>query len=516
MNQIYPSRNGYTLLLTVLVVGTMASATSIALILLGMSVERSSYSMQLSSQAFNGAWACVENAIASLQADLEYDGNERREYTYAYDENGSIEYGITECTIYPIGGTENEDRTICTEATFGNFTTRRLEVHLDRVIPGAVVNSWEEVTTIESCNPFTGPPPADCGNSSDPLDAGEECDDGNTRNNDGCSSVCQIEECGDGIQQAGEQCDDGATDPGDGCDELCKSEICGDMIIAASEECDDGNTENNDGCSSVCMDEFCGDGILQDDEECDDPDPNLCNADCTLVPVVTPSPDDYIGYWKLDETNLTANVEDSSVNSANGDPENNVNINLSDKATLDIALNNIASRDFDGDDHHIYFDGNSSHLFPETMTVSFWVKSDDEDPGPRDGIVCKTDSTNWTKGWGFYFNDDEEITFFIQKYWRNKARASINPTAWNHIAGTYDQDGGTDNIRIYVNGIEGSSDSYGGSIDASKKFTIGGCGDKKHGNVGAEELNINGKIDDVRIYERVLTVDQIVALASGN
>jgi len=37
--------------------------------------------------------------------------------------------------------------------------------------------------------------------------ANETCDDGNLNNNDGCSSTCKIERCGDSIKQANEQCD---------------------------------------------------------------------------------------------------------------------------------------------------------------------------------------------------------------------------------------------------------------------------------------------------------------------
>jgi cysteine-rich repeat protein len=70
------------------------------------------------------------------------------------------------------------------------------------------------------------PPPggAVCGDGI--LDVGEECDDGNTVSGDGCSSVCVIEFCGDGIVQAGlgEQCDDGNTIAGDGCSPTCQFE----------------------------------------------------------------------------------------------------------------------------------------------------------------------------------------------------------------------------------------------------------------------------------------------------
>lgn len=62
-----------------------------------------------------------------------------------------------------------------------------------------------------------------CGNGK--LNTGEECDDRNIVNNDGCSATCQTEECGDGIvQPPGEQCDDGNTVDNDGCSATCQTE----------------------------------------------------------------------------------------------------------------------------------------------------------------------------------------------------------------------------------------------------------------------------------------------------
>jgi cysteine-rich repeat protein len=62
-----------------------------------------------------------------------------------------------------------------------------------------------------------------CGNGS--LDAGEECDDGNTTSGDGCSNLCVNESlCGNGSVDGGEQCDDGNLVNGDGCSDLCTVE----------------------------------------------------------------------------------------------------------------------------------------------------------------------------------------------------------------------------------------------------------------------------------------------------
>ncbi len=72
-------------------------------------------------------------------------------------------------------------------------------------------------------------------------------------------SVYKIEcalppECGNGILEPGEQCDDGNTTNGDGCNQNCLTEgICGNGVIELGEECDDGNTTPGDGCSEFCL-----------------------------------------------------------------------------------------------------------------------------------------------------------------------------------------------------------------------------------------------------------------------
>lgn len=100
-----------------------------------------------------------------------------------------------------------------------------------------------------------------CGDSNVDYDQGEQCDDGNTANGDGCDSQCQVEApatCGDGNLDLalGEQCDDGNTAPGDGCSPNCQYEqvgaFCGDGIVDSNEVCDDGNTANGDGCNATC------------------------------------------------------------------------------------------------------------------------------------------------------------------------------------------------------------------------------------------------------------------------
>ena len=85
------------------------------------------------------------------------------------------------------------------------------------------------------------------------VDAGEECDDGNTVDADGCQADCMsCPVCGDGILDAAKvrrrqphRC---RRLPG----RLHELPICGDGILDDGEECDDGNNIDADGCQADC------------------------------------------------------------------------------------------------------------------------------------------------------------------------------------------------------------------------------------------------------------------------
>ncbi|MEC9070918.1 MAG: DUF4215 domain-containing protein, partial [Myxococcota bacterium] len=157
------------------------------------------------------------------------------------------------------------------------------------------------------------------------LEGGEQCDDANLANDDGCNAVCAVEDgfdcvgsptsqcsaiCGDGVRiQAYEACDDGNSLGDDGCNADCEvdegwaclgaltsvcSAVCGDgLVIAPSESCDDGNQALGDGCSNTCVietgwscvdspssvcSEVCGDGIAVGAEACDDGNQTDCDG----------------------------------------------------------------------------------------------------------------------------------------------------------------------------------------------------------------------------------------------
>lgn len=74
-----------------------------------------------------------------------------------------------------------------------------------------------------------------------------------------------------------------------GADEI----TCGDMIVSPGEDCDDGNLTDGDGCDSNCTFTGCGNGIITGGETCDDgnDDAGDCCFACSFEVATTPCDD---------------------------------------------------------------------------------------------------------------------------------------------------------------------------------------------------------------------------------
>ena len=131
-------RGGYIFLISVLVIGAIASATAVSLLLLGWAAEQNGQVVAESAQAYEYAHACTERALLSLRSDLGYAGS------------GTVTFASGQCAILPLGGSGNEQRTICSEGRAGG-NVRRLQLRLTRVFPSVTVSSWQEVSSFTLC-----------------------------------------------------------------------------------------------------------------------------------------------------------------------------------------------------------------------------------------------------------------------------------------------------------------------------------------------------------------------------
>jgi cysteine-rich repeat protein len=134
--------------------------------------------------------------------------------------------------------------------------------------------------------------------------------------------------CGNGILETNEQCDDGNTVDEDNCTAACRNAACGDGVCAESEE-----GECADDCESTSGDPGpttgpgggpkCGDGNVDEGEQCDEwaegetkKNSASCDIDCTL-----PECEDGVLNLAADECCETNETEDCSENDADNGPD---------------------------------------------------------------------------------------------------------------------------------------------------------------------------------------------------
>tara|TARA_Y100000310_G_C20557294_1_gene751222 strand:- start:334 stop:756 length:423 start_codon:yes stop_codon:yes gene_type:complete len=134
-----PQRSGYAFLLSVLVVGAISLAITTSVLLLSTSAARTGLALKHSSESLSLAQACADHALLSLRSNSNYSGNE------------ILTIGNGTCEVLTVGGTGNENRTLCTEGLRGD-TARRIEILVTRLLPSVTITSWQEVTDFVSCS----------------------------------------------------------------------------------------------------------------------------------------------------------------------------------------------------------------------------------------------------------------------------------------------------------------------------------------------------------------------------
>lgn len=132
-------QGGYAFLIAVIVIGAIALAVTGSLLLLSVSAGRNALTVERSARAFSFARTCAEHALLKLSEGTGYIGNE------------DLVYPEGSCSILTVGGSGNENRTLCVEGEAGGVV-RRIEILLQRVLPSVRVYSTREVDIFTSCS----------------------------------------------------------------------------------------------------------------------------------------------------------------------------------------------------------------------------------------------------------------------------------------------------------------------------------------------------------------------------
>ena len=219
----------------------------------------------------------------------------------------------------------------------------------------------------------------------------------------------------------------------------------------------------------------------------------LNNNDTTAQwPTVTP-----VGYWSFDdESNPTA---DNSGHGHTGTLYNNPTFSTD----LPTSIGSGRSLHFPSSDDYVGVLDDPALRISNRFTLAFWMKADTM---AQSQTYLIHRSLNQVAV--IYEYVDNHVELFSGSATgddpRTGSQMAIPDTDWHHVAYTYD---GT-TLRGYIDGTE--------QISVTKSFTLStNTGDWNFGSAAGATGNFDGKLDDIYIYDQVLTADNIQAIMKG-
>jgi hypothetical protein len=157
--------------------------------------------------------------------------------------------------------------------------------------------------------------------------------------------------------------------------------------------------------------------------------------------------------------------------------------------------------DFDGVDDYVDCGNADSLNITGNITLSLWVNTDTVASGDHRSYLLKGDTSYALKqnSWG-------RIEFFVYIGGWQAVTLPVDDSfngIWHHLAGTYDGS----QIKLYVDGILRDTKNYTGEIGTNTSIV-------SIGSDSGTRRYCDARIDDVRIYNRAISVIEIKKLAS--
>lgn len=170
----------------------------------------------------------------------------------------------------------------------------------------------------------------------------------------------------------------------------------------------------------------------------------------------------------------------------------------------DTGSGGVRALDFDGSNDYGAA-GTSATFSPSPFSLSFWMKCN-ATPAAFDGVLGRMSSSAWTDGWGVFWVNSTQLRFWVNQYNTRYAAVTVAlPTAWNHICCTWETGVAP---KIYLNTAAGSSSGTAptSQTGTTTPFEIG-----RH----QPNINLNGRLDDIRIFDKVVSGGEMTSLASA-
>ena len=246
----------------------------------------------------------------------------------------------------------------------------------------------------------------------------------------------------------------------------------------------------------------------------------------TGIEIVSSSSNDIGGLTTAERNIISGNTTNNILISGNGIPNDTIswwkadgNANdtlgsnqgtLTNGATISSNGKNGSAFSFDGINDYVSVDNESNFDFSnQQFTVDGWFQT--STTGTNQHLIAKGNTGQWQ--WGLRLEGDNKLAAI---FWTSSGVNVVSTRSdnvltdgeWHHFAAVFDTRTTSENILLYVDGdLQSSVTNSGASFDygsGNANVYIGGRGD------GAGSFN--GLMDDVAIFGRALSFDEIHAI----
>jgi hypothetical protein len=221
-----------------------------------------------------------------------------------------------------------------------------------------------------------------------------------------------------------------------------------------------------------------------------------------------------IGYWSFNGPDISWSANTAYDRSGQGNNGTITNMSTSSSPTIGKVGQALS---FDGVNDNVNLGRVSATESASQLTWSFWAYANVWQDG--DGFISKEvpyNTGSWHIGISSSCNVGNQLIVYIATTDGDGgtlgcADISSATGRWIHYAVVFDgtQTGNANRLKIYVDGVQDSVLDFIGTIPAS---TIVSANNVRIGSDSAGNANLSGKIDEVRIYNRALSLFEIKQL----
>lgn len=152
----------------------------------------------------------------------------------------------------------------------------------------------------------------------------------------------------------------------------------------------------------------------------------------------------------------------------------------------------------------------------QKLSASLWVKLNAADASSHAILVKQTTSSASTASYAITLTSLEKLSLSVANKTAVLGDTILTVGQWYHVMMIYDGSLATNNLQLYLNG---NPDKFGNVATGQANNAIPRISASKL-RVGdyaptAVTASFNGQVDEVRLYNRVLTLDEIQALAAA-